>query len=466
MTFVSAFFIFREGRRSFLGRDDKNMELDKKILGTVKKNLKKFQAKRVLIAVSGGVDSMVLLDVASKIIPREAFAVVNVDHNLRPESANEVEFLRKYCQKNNYHFYTTKWTSQPSDDIGMEAAGRNFRYQYFAKIMCEDNFDTLLTAHHANDLAENILMKMIRSGNVYEVTSLKQQRSFESGQLVRPLLSFSKAELRNYAKKHDIDHVQDETNFENITMRNRLRNNIFPKLQKENGQLLSHFGLFDQQLTALINIAVAQFQQIQADMGIKISPNMIAGKIKPLKKLDPDQQTLFWGSFFTRNLDVPVSNKQVSQIINIVVSDNPNATIDLEAGWKFVRSYDDFLLSNDLTTTDYSYEVEINKPLLLNNKQFVLRRCSKEDADIVVDDLPKKIILRNRRDGDKLLINSGMHQKLSKRFINEKVPEYQRSKIPILLFDNQVVWVEKIYKLSDYLKKGNYFLKIDFEDEV
>ncbi|WP_334329150.1 tRNA lysidine(34) synthetase TilS [Companilactobacillus sp. HBUAS59699] len=442
------------------------MELDKKILGTVKKTLKKFHAKRVLIAVSGGIDSMVLLDVVSKVLDHNSFAVVNVDHDLRPESAQEVEFLRNYCQNNNYQFYTTKWTSQPSDDIGMEAAGRNFRYKYFAKIMYEDKFDTLLTAHHANDLAENILMKMIRSGNVYEVTSLKQQRTFESGQLVRPLLDFSKLQLREYAKKHDIDHVQDETNFENITMRNRLRNNIFPELQKENGQMLSHFRLFDQQLTALINIAVSQFQQIQSAMKIKITSDRIEGKISPLQTLDSDQQTLFWGGFFTRNLDIPVSNKQVLQIINVVVSDNPNASVDLEDGWKFVRSYNDFLVSSDLGEVDYCYELKINESLLVNDQKITLRECAKEEANIIVDKLPTQIILRNRRNGDKLLINSGRHQKLSKRFINEKVPEYQRSKIPILLFDNQVVWVEKIYKLSDYLKKGNYFLKIDFEDEV
>src|SRR5699024_3141379 len=141
----------------------------------------------------------------------------------------------------------------------MEAAARNFRYDFFRKVMIKEGFDTLLTAHHNNDLAENILMKLIRSGNAYEVVSLKEQRPFGSGQIVRPLLDFSKRQLAEYADIHDINHVQDETNFDNITMRNRLRNNIFPELQKENGQLLSHFRFFDQQLTALIDLAKKQF---------------------------------------------------------------------------------------------------------------------------------------------------------------------------------------------------------------
>lgn len=461
MTIVSAFFI---SDKRALRR--KNLELDKKILGTVRKTLKEYHAKRLLVAVSGGIDSMVLLNLISRIVDRNSFAVVNVDHDLRPSSADEVEFLRKYCEKNNYKFYTTKWTSKPDDDVGMEAAGRDFRYHYFSQIMQENNFDTLITAHHANDLAENILMKMIRSGNVYEVTSLKQQRDFYDGQLVRPLLGFSKAELRKYAKKHDIDHVQDETNFENITMRNRLRNNIFPELQKENGQMLSHFRLFDQQLTALIDLAVSQFRQLELEMNIKFDKNQIKGDLKPLKQIDSSQQTLFWGGFFTRNLDIPVSNKQVEQIITVITGSNPNASINLEDNWKFIRSYDDFLLSSNNLSENYSYQIKINQTVIIDEKKFTIKRCKAEEADVIVDEMPEVITLRNRRNGDKLLIDAGRHQKLSKRFINEKVPEYKRNKIPILLFDNQVVWVEKIYNLSDYLKKGNYFLKIDFEDEV
>lgn len=442
------------------------MELETKLLGTVRKTLKKYHAKRLLVAVSGGVDSMVLLDLIARIVDKDSFAVINVDHNLRPESAAEVEFLRQHCQKNSYKFYTTKWTDQPDDDVGMEAAGREFRYQYFANIMDKDNYDTLLTAHHANDLAENVLMKMIRSGNVYEVTSLKQQRPFENGQLVRPLLDFSKSELRSYAKKLDIDHVQDETNFENITMRNRLRNNIFPELQKENGQMLSHFRLFDQQLTALIDLAVTQFATIQSNMQVTITSHSIEGRLSPLKVLDDNQQTLFWGGFFTRNLDIPVSNKQVEQIITVIMGDSPNASIDLEDGWKFIHSYDNFLLSDQAVNDDYSYDIKIGESLMINGRKFLLEECSKDDATIITNSLPQEITLRNRRIGDKLIISDDRHQKLSKRFINEKVPEYKRSKIPLLLFDNQVVWVEKIYKLGDYLKKGNYFLKIDFEDEV
>jgi tRNA(Ile)-lysidine synthetase, N-terminal domain len=151
------------------------MRIESELIGTVKKVLNKYHAKRVLIAVSGGVDSMALLTIVSRLLNKNDFGVINVDHDLRPESAAEVEFLRNYCEQHGFKFYTTKWQDHPKEDIGMEAAGRKFRYDFFAKIMKQDNYDTLLTAHHANDLSENILMKMIRSGNIYEVTSLKEK---------------------------------------------------------------------------------------------------------------------------------------------------------------------------------------------------------------------------------------------------------------------------------------------------
>ncbi len=440
------------------------MELDNRIIGTVKKVLQKYHAKKVLIAVSGGVDSMVLLNVIAQILPSEQFAVVNVDHDLRPESAKEVEFVQNFCVKNDYQFFTTKWLDKPQNDIGMEAAARQFRYNFFKEIMKSNGFDTLLTAHHGNDLAENILMKMIRSGNAYEVVSLKEQRPFENGQIVRPFLDFAKPELTVFADIHDIKHVQDQTNFANVTLRNRLRNNIFPALQKENGQLLAHFKFFDQQLTALLDLAKQQFSVIEKDMDLAEDKQKIIGSIKPVLTLDKDQQTLFWGNFFTkRNLDIAVSNRQIDQIINILTNDSANASINLEDSWQFIRTYDKFVVKKIHSQNFEELNLELGQMGEIDHKQVTVSEVE-TNADILYDKIPRKITLRTRREGDKLLLANGQHQKLSKRFINEKIPEYERNNYLVLLFDNQIVWVEKIYEISDYLKKGTKHYKINLTE--
>src|SRR5699024_12216717 len=102
------------------------------------------------------------------------FDLVDVDHNLRSDSASKVSFVKNYCSENGYRFFTTKWHQKPKD-IGMEAAARNFRYDFFRKVMIKEGFDTLLTAHHNNDLAENILMKLIRSRSEEHTSELQSR---------------------------------------------------------------------------------------------------------------------------------------------------------------------------------------------------------------------------------------------------------------------------------------------------
>ena len=436
------------------------MELDEKIVNTVKSVLKKYHSQRVLVAVSGGVDSMVLLNVIGEILPKQSFGVVNVDHDLRPESAKEVEFVQNFCVDHGYQFFTTKWLNKPQDDIGMEAAARLFRYDFFKKIMKDNDFDTLLTAHHANDLAENILMKLIRSGNAYEVVSLKEQRPFADGQIVRPLLKFAKSDITVFADIHDIRHVQDETNFDNITMRNRLRNNIFPELQKENGQLLTHFNFFEQQIIALLDLAQKEFSKIEQAMNLTKTSEKITGSIRPVESLNSEQQTLFWGSFFTKsNLGISVSNRQIDQIIEVITADHANASIDLADSWQFIKSYGKFSIQRIQNQDMAITPIKVGQTQTFNQHSFTLLKDD-QDFTITVDKVPHEITLRTRRNGDKLLLSNGQHQKLSKRFINEKIPEYERDNYLILLFDNQIVWVEKIYNMSDYLKKGNIHYKI------
>lgn len=433
------------------------------MISQVRKILKRYRAKRVLIAVSGGVDSMVLCYLVQKILPNENIGVVTVDHDLRPQSATETKFVEQYCREHDLQFFTTKWDHEVQD-VGLEAAARDFRYDFFEKVMDQYNFDSLLTAHHANDLSENILMKLVRSGNVYEVTSLKAQRTFGSGQLVRPLLNFSKADLIKLAEHEQLKFFEDETNFEDITMRNRLRNDIFPKLQQENGQLLRHFNLFDHQLTALIQLAQSKFDEIEAQMQL-VTDDGISGKLLPVAQLNSEQQTLFWGNLFTRKLpELSISNKQIQQIIDVSQGNKPNASVNLEYGWQFLRSYNDFKLSKLSCAPNVNLLVKLNHQYQIGSKNFTLSEASPEDATFAVEEMPRQIVLRTRQDGDKLAIGSQRHQKLSKRFINQKIPATKRDELPVLLFDNQIVWVEKIYKISDYLKKSNKFFKINFNE--
>src|SRR5699024_5925697 len=105
------------------------------------------------------------------------------------------------------------------------------------------------------------------------------------------------------------------------------------------------FNFFEQQIMALLDLAQKEFSRIENSMKLVKTPEKITGLIKPVETLNSEQQTLFWGSFFTKsNLGISISNRQIEQIIEIVTGDHANASIDLADSWQFIKSYDQFLI--------------------------------------------------------------------------------------------------------------------------
>lgn len=143
----------------------------------------------VIVAVSTGVDSMVLLTLLQKLpaTMRPHLVVAHVNHELRDQSAVEEQFIRDYCDHHHLQLAVTHWSRSVHPASGVEAAGRAYRYRFFADLMKQRGARVLVTAHHQNDLAETMLMKMVRGGQLDELVGIADQRPFASGQLVRPL---------------------------------------------------------------------------------------------------------------------------------------------------------------------------------------------------------------------------------------------------------------------------------------
>lgn len=170
--------------------------------------------QRVLIAVSTGVDSMVLLDLCRHLPAdlRPKLGIAYVDHHLRAQSQAETTFIQAFAQQLHLPLYVADWPKVQHPKEGIEAAARAFRYAFFAQIMAEHNYDKVLTAHHGDDLAETILMKLMRSGDLPATVGLPVKRPFGKFELVRPLLNFSKAQLYAYAKARHLVYFEDVTN--------------------------------------------------------------------------------------------------------------------------------------------------------------------------------------------------------------------------------------------------------------
>ena len=206
----------------------------------------------ILVGVSGGVDSMVLLTVLSDFLKDTSVQIVacHVHHNLRKESDLEQTLVSDYCQKLGVLFETTKLSYEVPFT---EMIGREKRYQFLEEMLKKYDSQTLFLAHHGDDLVETVLMKLTRGTTLRGAKgiSLESQREFYT--IYRPFLFLSKEEIYEYAKEHKIPYAEDASNQQLDYKRNRYRKEILPLLKKENGKVHRKFLEYSQELEGLLN---------------------------------------------------------------------------------------------------------------------------------------------------------------------------------------------------------------------
>lgn len=184
-----------------------------------------FTRRSVGVAVSGGVDSMVLLHglVSNGMSP----VVLHVNYGLRGEDSERDEALvREFCSKRNLEIRVFIATDAPADGQGIQVWARNARYLWFDQM---DDLEVVFLAHHQNDQAETVLLNLFRGSGVNGAAGMKM----EMDRYVRPLLNYSRLEIEAYAERHSVDYREDRTNRESKYRRNFIRNELFPTIEQE-----------------------------------------------------------------------------------------------------------------------------------------------------------------------------------------------------------------------------------------
>jgi tRNA(Ile)-lysidine synthase len=183
--------------------------------------------KKVFIAYSGGVDSTVLLHAFHELSKDNEISLeaIHVNHNLNEQSKSWEDHCKNFCNKKaiKLHIASVEITSKGS---GLESAARNERYKIFQNII--SNEGQVLTAHHQDDVAETILLRLFRGTGIDGIRGLQEKRTLGKGFLIRPLLSFSKRELEDYAMLNNLEYVEDLSNHTNEQDRNFTRNELLP----------------------------------------------------------------------------------------------------------------------------------------------------------------------------------------------------------------------------------------------
>jgi tRNA(Ile)-lysidine synthase len=190
-----------------------------------------------LLAVSGGVDSMVLAELFLE--GRLRFAIAHVNHGLRgQESDLDEEFVRAWARKNDIPFFSLRIDLEKESQhsgLGYQEAGRNIRYQWFDSLRTNHSFRFVVTAHHADDRAETVLHRIIRGTGISGLRGIPEKRDA----ILRPLITYVKEEIVTYAREKHISWREDSSNRSEDYTRNRIRNSVFPLLEKLNPSVKS-----------------------------------------------------------------------------------------------------------------------------------------------------------------------------------------------------------------------------------
>ena len=214
--------------------EEKNME--KEVLETIKKYNLIENGDKLVLAVSGGPDSISMLNILNKIKNNKIidfdFCVAHVNHMIREEAKEDERYVENYCEKNGIEFYSKSIDVRKlahNNKIGTEEAGRIARYDFFDEIAKKEKANKIAIAHNKNDKVETVIMNILRGSGISGLKGIEAK----SGKYIRPLIECKRDKIEEYCEKEKLEPRIDKTNFENIYTRNKIRNIIIPYIESE-----------------------------------------------------------------------------------------------------------------------------------------------------------------------------------------------------------------------------------------
>ena len=394
------------------------------------------QEAKILIAVSGGLDSMVLLDLISK--TNIEFAVAHCNFQLRGDESDEDEdFVKSYCKENSVPVFFQKFdTKQFVEDkkVSIQVAARKLRYEWFNELLETKNYDFIATAHHLDDQLETFLINFSRGTGLDGLTGIPSQKD----KIIRPLLIFSRVEIETFASENQLKWREDSSNASDKYVRNRIRHHVVPILKELNPSFLDSFENTIQHLNQAQSL-VDDASRIVYRKVVKDIDNQKIINLNELLQLSNYQAYLYqWLSPFgflawqdINDLVKAQSGKQIFSEHFRLLKDRETLIIEPKTD----RISDEYFIKESQT--------ELNFPLKLTfcNVSDITISDSKT-IFVDADALKFPLKLRKWQEGD-YFYPFGMSgkKKLSKFFKDEKFSIIDKENAWLLCSENQIVWL-------------------------
>ena len=422
--------------------------------------------KKFVLAVSTGVDSSVLLDlfIKNKNIDNNNIIVCHVNHHKRKESDIEEEYIINYCKDNNIKLYVKDLFFEEEKE-NFQSLARDKRYEFFNEIIKKENASFLVLAHHLIDLAETILMRLIRGSSLAGYAGINDCYKNKDIYIIRPLLSVTKEEIYEYSKNNNIKYFEDSSNQSLVYTRNKIRLNVLPVLFDISSDIYNKFSEFSHTiLNASIEINKNRDKFIKDNVTFNDN-DFYFNKDNFNSLSEYMQEEVLFELLKVNNL----SYANINELLKIIHSNKSNFSLIFKNKFELIIEYERIIINYNFNIAKDNINIIINdiKDYKVSDKLLIsVLPLEKNEINNLNELWYNKanfpITIRNRKDGDKIYLNNG-YKKVKDILIELKIPSRMRDNLLLAVDkDGEVLCIFGIRKsslLKDY-KDNNIVIKI------
>ena len=451
--------------------------LSENVLDYIKRNELIEKDDRILVAFSGGADSLALLSVLNEL--KESLGITigacHLNHMLRGEEAREDErFCRETAEKWGIPFYAKSEDAgafSKKHGVSIEVAGRELRYAFFKEIMVKERYGKCAVAHHQNDQAETILLNLLRGTGLNGLSGISAKRD----EFIRPLLFLSKKEILLYLEEKNLRGREDLTNEENIYQRNKIRNELVPYLEKNfNPDFPRTLARMADTLRVDMDFIAGEVRKARENyLQVEVAYDQKGNRTNSSAILKKEAFDLH-GAIATRlvmeairsiktNL-TDIEEVHLKDILKLQRGETGKA-IDIKDAIVAYQDYGNIIIriKKKQEEKELMEELKIPGEYVIEGKKITLRVVGKEDIIkdkhlryLNGDVMEESITVRHRVDGDRMRpLGMKGYKKLKNILIDKKVSQKKRDELLIFLNRNEVIYVGTMIISDDYKVKAN-----------
>ncbi|MDO3625590.1 tRNA lysidine(34) synthetase TilS [Mucilaginibacter sp. BT774] len=435
----------------------------KNFIDFIEKNALFNRDSNILAAVSGGMDSVVMVHLLKAV--GYNFGIAHCNFQLRGDEAlSDQQFVKDIAGKLGVPFYTINFDTKKyaaEKKISIQMAARELRYQWFAEVSQQSGYDVIALAHHQNDTIETILLNLTRGTGIAGLHGILPK----NGSIVRPLMFLKRDDIQDIVKAENLQYVEDSSNSSAKYARNKIRLEVIPKLKELNPALEDTFEHNLKHFRGLEVLLEQRLGELKKSIFI-FHGGDIHISIDEVKKLHP-QFLLFYGLLQGYGFN----ESTVEDIISSL--DKHSGRVFGSPAFMLLLDRDKLILAKRQALSNQS--VSINKDqheVKFNNYRLNILH---DDSPLIIKDNPMSVSIdtdlliypltvRYWREGDHFHpLGMKTRQKLSDFFVHQKVPLHEKSQIPLLVNGNEeIIWVggyrpDERYKVTAKTKKVTIF---------